>query len=156
MISSAMKIQRGFSMIEVLITLVILAFGLLGLAGLQSVGLKNSHASTGRSFVTVMAYDIVDRMRSNCKNALDGDYNLALADSTPSTTTTMANRDLKEWRDALAAAVRSGTGSVSVNAATLVATVVVQWDDSRATSGSSAQQVTVSGVLPSVATCQGS
>lgn len=146
--------EDGFSMIEVLITLVILAFGLLGLAGMQSVGLKNSHSSLMRSKAVVIGYDIIDRMRSNCMKALDGDYNIALATAASSTPSTMAQRDLAEWKTSIAATLNSGQGAVTVNAATFFATVTIQWDDSRATSGSATQTVTVVGVLPAPATCQ--
>lgn len=146
--------QHGFSMIEVLVTLVILAVGLLGLAGLQSVGLKNNHSSLGRSTATVLAYNIIDRMRSNCQNALNGDYNIAIG-TAASSSSTQAQRDQKQWKDALKASLVAGDGSIAVNAATFLATVNIQWNDSRATSGSSTYTVSVQGVLPALATCQG-
>jgi type IV pilus assembly protein PilV len=145
--------QYGFSMIEVLITLVILAFGLLGLAGLQSVGLKNTHSSQIRSEASILAYDIIDRMRSNCSKALGGDYDISLSATTPTSSSAIAGTDIIDWRNAIAGKLNSGTGAVSVNAATFIATVTIQWDDSRATGGASNQQVVVTGVLPSGATC---
>lgn len=147
--------QSGFSMIEILITLVILAFGLLGLAGMQSVGLKNTQASMQRSEATMIGYDIIDRMRSNCSAALGGDYDIALTASSP-TAGSIANTDLSEWRSAINSTFTTGKGAVSVTASTFIATVTVQWDDSRATGGNAAQQVVVTGVLPSAATCQAS
>lgn len=147
--------EAGFSMIEVLITLVILAFGLLGLAGLQSVGLKNSHSSLMRSKAVIIGYDIIDRMRSNCMNALGGNYNTTLTAAAPTSPSTMAERDIAEWKGTISSTLNSGQGAVAVNAATLFATVTVRWDDSRATGGSATQTVTVVGVLPSQATCQG-
>lgn len=145
--------QAGFSLIEVLVTLVILAFGLLGLAGMQSVGLKNSQGSLVRSKATLFAYDIIDRMRSNCSAALGGDYNIGISASTP-TGSSMAAVDVAQWRNGISSALPSGTGSVAVNAASSTVTVVIRWDDSRSTGGNSAQAVTVTGVLPAAATCQ--
>ena len=145
--------QCGFSMIEVLVTLVILAFGILGLAGMQTLGLKNSQSSMHRTQASLVAYDIIDRMRSNCSAALGGAYNIALTAASPTATTTMAERDLSQWRASVATALASGTGAVAVNAATYIATVTVQWDDSRATSGSTAQQIVIGGALPSPASC---
>jgi len=146
--------QRGFSLIEVLITLVILAFGLLGLAGMQSVGLKNAQSSQQRSQATMLSYDIVDRMRSNCSAALSGAYNIGLTATAP-TGSAMPATDVRNWRTTLSSALTAGTGSISVNAVNKVATVTVQWNDSRATGGASSHQVEFSGVLPSLATCQG-
>jgi len=151
--TSRLSYESGFSMIEVLITLVILAFGLLGLAGMQSIGLKNSHSSLVRSRAVVIGYDIIDRMRSNCSKALVGDYNIALTAGAPSSPTTMAQKDLAEWKTTIASNLNTGKGSVAVDAATLFATVTIQWDDSRATGGSASQTVTVVGVLPASATC---
>jgi len=147
------KCQGGFTLVEVLVALVILAFGLLGLAGLQSVGLKNIQASQWRSQATMLGYDVIDRMRSNCQAALGGDYDITLAASAPSGSA-MAAADLQRWRTSLSTALVSGTGSVSVNAGTRIATVTIQWDESRASAGSATHQVQISGILPSLATCQ--
>lgn len=146
--------QVGFSLVEVLVTLVILAFGLLGLAGMQSIGLKNSQGSLVRSQATLLGYDIIDRMRSNCTAALGGDYNVALGTGTV-TGTSISATDVNQWRAGIALALTSGQGGINVDASNGVATVTIQWNDSRSTGGSSSRTVTVSGVLPSVATCQG-
>lgn len=147
--------QSGFSMIEVLVTLVILAVGLLGLAGLQSVGLKNNHSSLGRSAATMFAYNIIDRMRANCQNALDGDYDIAIGTAAPSSPSNQVQRDQKQWKDALSASLVAGDGSISVNAANFLATVNIRWNDSRSTAGTATYTVSVQGVLPALATCQG-
>lgn len=149
------RYQGGFSMIEVLVALVILAFGLLGLAGMQSVGLKNSSGSLSQSVAAVSAYDIIDRMRSNCRDALGGEYDIALDADAPTSPTTMAERDLRQWKIQLSTLLVDGDGSVSVDPATFRATVSIRWDDSRSTSGSATRTVTVDGILPAPATCQG-
>ncbi len=61
--------SSGFSLIEVLITLLILAIGLLGIAALQYRGLQYSHDAYLRSQVNILAYDIADRMRLNRASA---------------------------------------------------------------------------------------
>ena len=155
MTSRIHQTQSGFSLIEILITLVILAFGLIGLAGLQAVGLKNSQSSLIRSQATLAGYDILDRMRSNCSAALNGNYDLALSATSPPGSSIEAT-DLSEWRTAISNSLISGKGGVSVDAANFIATVTIQWDDSRSTSGSSSQQLVLTGVLPSLATCQAS
>ena len=62
----------GFTLLEVLVALVILSIGLLGLAGLQAASLRYNHSSYLRSQATLIAYDIVDRMRANRQEALNG------------------------------------------------------------------------------------
>jgi type IV pilus assembly protein PilV len=62
--------QGGFSLIEVLIAVLVFSVGLLGLAGLQAISLKNVHSAYLRTQATFLAYDMIDRMRAN-KNAAD-------------------------------------------------------------------------------------
>ena len=57
--------QRGFTLLEVLIAVMLLAVGLLGLAGLQAVSLRNNHSAYLRSQATMLTYDIIDSMRTN-------------------------------------------------------------------------------------------
>lgn len=57
--------RRGFSLIEILVALLVLSIGLLGLAALQTTGLKFNHQSYERTQAVLQAYDIIDRMRAN-------------------------------------------------------------------------------------------
>lgn len=68
-IVSNAKFKRGFTLIEILISMVIVAIGLLGLAGMQLQGLQNNQRSFFRTQATQFASDMSDRMRSN-PNAL--------------------------------------------------------------------------------------
>lgn len=119
--------QRGFSMIEVLVTVLILAIGLLGLAGLQSTALRSNHSAYLRSQATVLAYDIADRMRANRNAALNDGYNVGLGAVTGSG---MVAQDLIAWKGNLQAMLPSGDGTVTRAAERF--TIMVQWDDSRA------------------------
>ncbi|QBQ56270.1 type IV pilus modification protein PilV [Nitrosococcus wardiae] len=134
---------KGYSLLEVLISVVILSIGLLGLAGLQATGLRNNHSAYLRSQATLLAYDIFDRMRANRTAALNGSYNLAI-DATPATppkdctavncvATELAAYDLNDWIQNLTTALPAGDGQVSQPAAATpsVVTVTVQWDDTR-------------------------
>jgi type IV pilus assembly protein PilV len=68
-----MNRQTGFSMIEVLVALLVLSIGLLGLAMLQVQGMKFNSDAYFRTQATILAYDIIDRMRANPK----GDYQVS-------------------------------------------------------------------------------
>ncbi|MBL4826884.1 MAG: type IV pilus modification protein PilV [Spongiibacteraceae bacterium] len=57
--------QSGMTLIEVLITLFIMAIGLLGLAGLQSASIKDGLDTAKRSQVTWLVSELVERMRAN-------------------------------------------------------------------------------------------
>jgi len=57
--------DNGFTLIEVLVTIVVVSVGLLGLAGLQIGSLRANMNSETRSTATLLANDIVERMRAN-------------------------------------------------------------------------------------------
>ncbi len=63
--SSRLRRSRGVTLIEVLVALVIVAVGLLGLAGLQVRGLSIQKDAHGRAIATQLALDLADRMRAN-------------------------------------------------------------------------------------------
>ncbi|WP_091452966.1 type IV pilus modification protein PilV [Giesbergeria anulus] len=57
--------QRGFSMIEVLISIVVLSFGLLGSVGLQSFAIKSNREGRLQSVATTLAREYAEMMRGN-------------------------------------------------------------------------------------------
>lgn len=132
-----MKRQSGFSMLEVLISLLVLSIGLLGMAGLQMNALKFNHTASVRSQATVLAYEIGDRMRMNRKDALDGKYAISLT-ATSASGSTRASADLSEWKQSLARHLPDGRGAVQTSGN--IVTVTVQWDESRLRNGSASQQ----------------
>jgi type IV pilus assembly protein PilV len=144
-----MRRQRGFSLIEVMITMLLLSIGLLGIAGIIVTNLKNNQSSYARGQASLLAADIVDRMRANrgAAEASPSPYALALA-TAPAAGGGVPGDDLRQWRAAVAATVPSGVGAVAVDAVTRNVTVTIQWDDSRArgdgaTVGLAAQQLIV-------------
>ncbi|HSP31767.1 MAG TPA: type IV pilus modification protein PilV, partial [Halomonas sp.] len=72
------KKQRGFTMLEVLVSMIVIAIGLLGYAGLQATSMKNGNTAYLRSQATMLSHDIVERMRVNRAVALTGTYNIAI------------------------------------------------------------------------------
>ncbi|MGX1202525.1 type IV pilus modification protein PilV [Marinobacter sp. MBR-105] len=69
------KAQRGMTLIEILVTVLVLAVGLLGMASLTVGSLKNNQGAFLRTQGTVLAYDMADRMRANVAEALNDSYN---------------------------------------------------------------------------------
>lgn len=114
---------RGFSLVEIMVALLILSIGLLGVAGLQTAGLRENQNAYLRSQAVLDANMIVDCMRAN--RAAKTSY--AIAIGAAPTTGTVAGDDLADWKALLATLPGPGDGSVSV-AGTIV-TVVVQWSD---------------------------
>ena len=59
------RMQKGASLLEVLIAVLILAIGLLGIAALQAVTLRNMQGSSDRSVAVIQTYAMFDMMRAN-------------------------------------------------------------------------------------------
>ncbi len=125
-ISGRLSRQQGFTMIEVLVTVIILSIGLLGLAGLQATSLRNNQSAFLRSQATILAYDIADRIRANGTAAINGDYEfdssnglpVSVADCTTSTgcsTAAMAQNDLANWSTAVTTLLPDGAGIVCLD-----------------------------------------
>ncbi|MDD2661844.1 MAG: type IV pilus modification protein PilV [Methylococcales bacterium] len=140
-----MKRHRGFTLIEILIAMLVLAIGLLGLAGLQATGLKNNQSAYNRSQATQLAYDLADRMRANVAGVATYTAILpsaATAKANCLTTTgciaaDMAENDLFEWNSAISNVLPSGSGTICLGAgctpaaAANVFKVTITWDDDR-------------------------
>mgnify|MGYP005846657843 CR=1 FL=1 len=105
--------QRGVTLIEILITLLVLAVGLLGLAALQGLSLQSGQVAYQRSQAVSIAYEVADFARANRSVASAGD----LQDFARN----MASRMLP-----------SGTATVTgPDAATNEITVTVSWSEDR-------------------------
>jgi type IV pilus assembly protein PilV len=158
-----MNKSNGFTLIEVLIATLVLAVGLLGLLGLQAASIKNNLSAYNRSQATQLAYDMADRMRANKNESLDPTSSKVIATSTyltmalkdavdqkdcakmtGCTGAQMAQNDLFQWRTALTNTLPLGTGTITVDAATRVFTITVNWDDSRHVGGNALPDFSVS------------
>lgn len=77
--------QRGFSLLEVLIAVLILSIGLMGLAGLQVVSVKGNQNAMLRSIASEAAYDLMDQFRANAQGTVNVDaWRANLKESLPS------------------------------------------------------------------------
>lgn len=138
-----MNTNNGFTLIEVLIAMLILAGGLLGLAGLQAVGMSNNQSAYQRSQATQLAYDMADRIRANIADANNGATSTYItmdptaaalqADcetvSATCTTTDAAQNDLFRWNQAVINTLPLGAGTIAVNGT--VFSITINWDDNR-------------------------
>lgn len=125
--------QRGVGLLEVMISVLILAVGMLGIAAMQSITLKNAGASAYRTQATLQVYSMMDIIRANRNNLSAYNTNIYAdgpGDGTPGT--------LAGWLDGLKVTVApDAKGQVVCNADTMICSVGVQWSDARATGGGS-------------------
>lgn len=124
--------QRGATLIEVLVAIVILSIGLLGLAGLQATSIQGNYGAFYRSQATILAADITDRMRANRKAAIAGSYSLSELTSAPPSNSpaTRADKDLNEWITQVAK-LPHGKAKIERDNTTSLVTITINWDDSR-------------------------
>jgi type IV pilus assembly protein PilV len=136
--------QGGFSMLEVLISLVLIAVAMLGQAGLQVNALRFAKGAATRMQAVFLSNEIAERIESNKLGATAGNYAVATASSTPSTSSTdctvsacsssvLAAYDLAEWTTRVSAALPSPTwqitNTIAGNPSTY--TIIVSWQERR-------------------------
>jgi type IV pilus assembly protein PilV len=118
-IRQSLHAQRGTSLIEVLVTIIILAIGLLGLAGLQSRLQVSEMESYQRAQALVLINDMAGRLSANRTNAAS--YATAAPTSAPlgagitcpTSTANQADVDAGEWCNSLQGAAETmGGGKV--------------------------------------------
>lgn len=78
-----LKTLKGFSLVEVMIAVFVLAIGLLGIAGLQITSIKSNHTALLHTQVTQLASDLSDRMRANISGTRAGNYLKTLPPAVP-------------------------------------------------------------------------
>lgn len=117
-------IVEGFSLVEVLVALFVLSVGLLGLAALQTTGLKFNHQSYERTQAVLQAYDIIDRMRANKSGSgstINTTYSNVTLGAVPGSTDcastscngdTLAEYDIRKWNNTNASLLAEGKGAI--------------------------------------------
>lgn len=134
------RTSLGMSMIEVLVAILILVFGLFGVAAMQATALRNSQSAMDHSQAVIQSYAMLDRMRANVAQARIGNYNLLTMTCALPDAGTLPQNERREWIQMLKSNVSStACGQVVCNDQTCV--ITVRWDDSRGTSGSAAREV---------------
>lgn len=127
--------QRGASLIEVLVTLLIITFGLMGMSALQARALKGSVSSFQRGQAVIYAQYLLDVMRIDREQAKGGDYNTGkVCDPAAFGAGSLANNSRTQWLTSL----RSDIGQTPTTCAAVacdadyLCTVKIYWDDSNA------------------------
>lgn len=149
--------SKGFTLIEVMVAVIILAIGLLGMATLMMQSMQSSESAYSRSQASLLAYDMIDRMRANkmldttkpyqsyrvSHATLSNDYALANPAACPSATctdctgATKATSDLAQWCGALNSSLPSVlSGTAITRNGTNDYVIEVQWLEPNGTNGS--------------------
>lgn len=139
----AARRQRGMTLVEVLVTLVIISVGLLGVAALQLATVRNNYDAFVRSQAAMLAADVLDRIRVNRERV--GDYEVDFSsgggggeDESDEDATEdegavgQAQRDVQQWKQTLASQLPQGDGAISYDPATRVVTITIAWGEREA------------------------
>ena len=138
--------DKGFTLLEVLVALLVLSIGLLGIGKLMMLSARANDSAYMRSQATALAYTILDAMRANRQAAIVQGYDTAMGVfpgpvtctvAAPCNSGQQAQNDLNLWGASLAAQLPLGQGSVATltapdvvtGANNVTATVTVQWAD---------------------------
>lgn len=134
--SPDLRHSAGFSLLEVLITVVVLAFGLLGIASMLLNGISLNNASYLRSVATQQAYDMGDRIRANSAGAIAGNYD-AISYPPPTSCGTCTNCSIANlatydaciWNKENSSRLPFGRGAVTRAGNDFI--ITVSWDNNR-------------------------
>ncbi|QOY63526.1 type IV pilus modification protein PilV [Lysobacter sp. H21R4] len=125
---------HGFSLIEVMIAILVMAFGLLGFALLQTMSVRFAQSSNYRTQATNLAYDMLDQMRSNRLLAAQyGNATFSGGTAVPCTAPTGdvgIPANISRWQ----CQVRNALGEQAAATVTFAdgnATVAISWADQR-------------------------
>jgi len=118
--SASMTRQGGFTLLEVLIAIIILALGLLGLAKLQTVGLASNNIAYQRSQASILAYEGVDMVYADREHGQNGCYNIELGADKPGKDDGCAHSPsgelVEDWRRRIKDSLgESAKGAISVS-----------------------------------------
>lgn len=127
----------GFSLIEVLVSVLVLSVALLGMASLQLFGLRFQQSAYLRSQASMAAYDVLDRIRANPQGMAAGSYDNIDTDTAPAdpnckrsaggcTPAQRAQTDAAEWT-LVVTTLPGGNGTVTRAGNDF--TVQIDWTD---------------------------
>lgn len=135
--------QAGVGLIEVLIAVLVLGVGLLGIAALQAITLRNSSTSAERTQAAMQTYSMLDTLRSQRTAAIAGTFNTGTEYKCSTSSALGAAGSLDGWLADLRNTVSSsacGRVNCAPNSKGITTCIIaVRWSELRATGGSDEQ-----------------
>lgn len=114
--------NKGFTLIEVLVSIMVFSFGLLGIAGMMTISVKNNHNGYLRSQANFFAENMADRMRANPVALWNGTYAGTAAEGVSTCVfgsecnyNQLAVFDMEQWAQTLRLSLPNGVGTIACN-----------------------------------------
>lgn len=155
------KKHKGFTLVEVMIAVVVFSFGLLGIAGIMTISVKNNHNGYMRSQAAILTATIIDKMRRNKPGVKAGLYNGTYSGTVDVSTmcisacgpAQIATRDVGLWSTMLTQLLPNSEGSIECNINLTptwgdspvdgFCTATVTWNESNEISADSLQSISL-------------
>ncbi|MEH6565627.1 MAG: type IV pilus modification protein PilV [Halopseudomonas sp.] len=141
----------GFSLLEVLIAVLVLALGILGAATLQLNALRYHAGSLHATQATLLAQDLLERLRANPEHlaayvlTLEQDCGAATADQLGITTDSIIAQDKQDFARAVACELPAGRARLVVSDG--VVSLRLQWSEARQFDGAGDAELRVSALI---------
>ena len=131
------RYSQGYSLLEVLIAAVVIGVGVIGVAGMQIIGLRHTHSAHLLTQANILGNDMAERMRASMARVDSGSHDVfggaledpgcaAGRDCSPAQP---ARYDAQAWTSAVAAELPNGVGALTRNAEQGTFTIRITWDE---------------------------
>ncbi|UTW05644.1 type IV pilus modification protein PilV (plasmid) [Amphritea atlantica] len=138
--------EQGTTLIEVLVTLVLVTIGLAGMMAMQARGIQQNQSAYLRTQAITLANDMADRIRLNRQAGLTDDYALTLsqeatdfsAEAISDSSKKLAYSDLNGWLNWLSTILPEGDAEIKRAGQRII--IVIRWNARRDSGGLSSYQ----------------
>jgi type IV pilus assembly protein PilV len=130
--------DAGFTMLEILVTLFVIAIGVLGTATLQAFALKMSHGGQMRSQAVILGLDLLERIEANNPGMVAGSYAPASLPTSYAKDCTvdyclaneLATYDLVEFKNRLEAQLPAASATITLaGTGPYTYTIQINWEE---------------------------
>jgi type IV pilus assembly protein PilV len=163
-IQNKIKKQKGFTLIEAMIAVVVFSFGLLGVAGVMTVSVKSNHNGYMRSQAIFLVSTMADMMRANVQAVKSGSYNVSGVNGYSSVVNMcggsssacnfagIKDRDVQLWSNMMTIILPNAEGEISCTGDTSptwnspytgLCDITIDWTESNQTDAESQETMTI-------------